>query len=131
MMTLLASQIKQNNALKYMINRLWHGIFHITCHINPRLILALGFIFLQKMSYKSIIIQVLDRIYRLIYVNVHFGVLHIVLSFSSSNKQEPLYVNVSINCQICVMLWECLAKLVMILCSICCECVLQPIGHND
>jgi len=30
------------DALKYMINRLWYGIFHITCHINPRPILALG-----------------------------------------------------------------------------------------
>jgi len=26
----------KKDALKYMINRLWYGIFHITCHINPR-----------------------------------------------------------------------------------------------
>ena len=34
----------RKDALKYMymINRLWYGIFHITCHINPRPILALG-----------------------------------------------------------------------------------------
>ena len=32
----------KKDALKYMINRLWYGIFHITCHINPRPILALG-----------------------------------------------------------------------------------------
>lgn len=29
------------NSLKYMIYRLWYGIFHITLHINPRPILAL------------------------------------------------------------------------------------------
>ena len=32
----------KKDALKYMINRLWYGIFHITCHINPRPILATG-----------------------------------------------------------------------------------------
>ena len=32
----------KKDALKYMINRLWYGIFHITCHINPRPILTLG-----------------------------------------------------------------------------------------
>jgi hypothetical protein len=32
----------KKDALKYMINRLWYGIFHIICHINPRPILALG-----------------------------------------------------------------------------------------
>ena len=32
----------KKDALKYMINRLWYGIFHITCHINPWPILALG-----------------------------------------------------------------------------------------
>jgi len=32
----------KKDALKYMIKRLWYGIFHITCHINPRPILALG-----------------------------------------------------------------------------------------
>jgi hypothetical protein len=32
----------KKDALKYMINRLWYGIFHISCHINPRPILALG-----------------------------------------------------------------------------------------
>ena len=26
----------KKDALKYMMNRLWYGIFHITCHINPR-----------------------------------------------------------------------------------------------
>jgi hypothetical protein len=26
----------KKDALKYMINRLWYVIFHITCHINPR-----------------------------------------------------------------------------------------------
>ena len=26
----------KKNTLKYMINRLWYGIFHITCHISPR-----------------------------------------------------------------------------------------------
>jgi hypothetical protein len=26
----------KKDALKYMINRLWYGIFHMTCHINPR-----------------------------------------------------------------------------------------------
>jgi hypothetical protein len=26
----------KKEALKYMTNRLLHGIFHITCHINPR-----------------------------------------------------------------------------------------------
>ena len=30
----------KKDALKYMINRLWYGIFHITCHINPRPIWA-------------------------------------------------------------------------------------------
>jgi hypothetical protein len=29
----------KKDALKYMINRLWYVIFHITCHINPRPIL--------------------------------------------------------------------------------------------
>jgi hypothetical protein len=32
----------KKDALKYMINRLWYGIFHITCLINPRPILAHG-----------------------------------------------------------------------------------------
>ena len=32
----------KKDALNYMINRLWYGIFYITCHINPRPILALG-----------------------------------------------------------------------------------------
>ena len=32
----------KEDALKYMINRLWYGIFHITYHINPRHILDLG-----------------------------------------------------------------------------------------
>jgi hypothetical protein len=26
----------KKDALKHIINRLWYGIFHITCHINPR-----------------------------------------------------------------------------------------------
>ena len=34
----------KKDTLKYMINMLWYGIFHITCHINPRPILALGLI---------------------------------------------------------------------------------------
>jgi hypothetical protein len=51
----IISQIKQHgfwkrsaltnmrkDALNYMINRLWYGIFHITCHINPRPILTQG-----------------------------------------------------------------------------------------
>jgi hypothetical protein len=33
--TIILTNIKKD-ALKYMINRLWYGIFHITCHINPR-----------------------------------------------------------------------------------------------
>ena len=28
----------KKHALKYMIYRLWYGIFHITCYINPRII---------------------------------------------------------------------------------------------
>jgi hypothetical protein len=32
----------KKDALKYIINRLWYGIFHITCHINPRPKLAFG-----------------------------------------------------------------------------------------
>jgi hypothetical protein len=32
----------KKDALKYMINRLWYGIFHIKCHINTRPILTLG-----------------------------------------------------------------------------------------
>jgi hypothetical protein len=31
-----------NSWILYMINRLWYCIFHITCHINPRLILVFG-----------------------------------------------------------------------------------------
>ena len=34
----------KKDALKYMINRLWYDICYITCHINPRPILALGFL---------------------------------------------------------------------------------------
>ena len=32
----------KKDALKYMINRLWYGIFHITCHINPQPMSAIG-----------------------------------------------------------------------------------------
>ena len=32
----------KKDALKYMINSLWYGIFHIICHINFRPILSLG-----------------------------------------------------------------------------------------
>jgi hypothetical protein len=38
--------VSENNQLsqilKYMINRLWYGIFHITCHINHLPILGTG-----------------------------------------------------------------------------------------
>jgi len=32
----------KKDALKYMINRLWYGIFHITCHINTLDLRPLG-----------------------------------------------------------------------------------------
>ena len=136
------------NLSERCIRSLWYGIFHSICHINPRSILALGTYFYDKCQ---IIIYnysgfrydisfdlcqcsrwcILDMIYGLTYVNVHFGILHIVLSFESSNKKVHLYVTISINFRRCEMFWEHLAKLVMILCSIFCECVLQAIYQND
>jgi hypothetical protein len=35
-------QLSQIWRKTHMINRLWYGIFHITCHIDPRPILVLG-----------------------------------------------------------------------------------------
>ena len=50
----------KKDVLKYMINWLWYGIFHITCHINPRPILALrplalGLIWASRVDMKNAI----------------------------------------------------------------------------
>jgi hypothetical protein len=79
----------KKDALKYMINRLWYGIFHITCLINPRPILAhgtsaLGLKLASRVDMTCHVIWKMSYNFRLIH-----DLFHIALVISSRPWYQP------------------------------------------